>query len=82
MPQITVTIDDDVYMDIIHNLPKGMKSRFVNMACRRAVELCAHDGRLMHTYARKGPNAANAMWADMQEARNHPNQTKLGVEEE
>jgi hypothetical protein len=72
-PQITVTIDADIYMDIIHNLPKGMKSRFVNMACRRALSNCEHNGKLMHIYARKGPRAMMQVWADMND--------KVGEEE-
>ena len=40
MPQITVTIDDASYLDLIHHLPKGMKSRFVNAAVHRAIEDC------------------------------------------
>ena len=31
MPQITVTLADDVYWDL-QNLPKGLKSKFVNKA--------------------------------------------------
>ena len=40
MPQITVTIDDASYLELIHHLPKGMKSRFVNAAVHRAIDDC------------------------------------------
>ena len=41
MPQITVTIDDASYLELIHHLPKGMKSRFVNVAIHRAIIDCS-----------------------------------------
>ena len=36
MPQITVTIADDVYWDMM-NLPKGLKSKFVNEPIKDAI---------------------------------------------
>jgi hypothetical protein len=60
MPQITVTLDDDVYMDLVHNLPKGLKSKFVNRAIKKAIQVtCAGMGNAMHDYARKGEHAAH-----------------------
>tara|TARA_Y100001963_G_C6479370_1_gene308207 strand:+ start:277 stop:522 length:246 start_codon:yes stop_codon:yes gene_type:complete len=58
MPQITVTLDNETYMDISENLPKGMKSAFVNRACRKAINLCGSIGLIMHIYAKKGEAAA------------------------
>lgn len=70
MTQITVTIDDETYMNLTHFLPKGMKSKFVNMAVAQAIFDCtipagnvygipAHVvGNAMHRYAREGPDAA------------------------
>ncbi len=59
MPQITVTLDDETYMDLIHNLPKGLKSKFVNRAIKKAIrQVCMGFGSAMHDYARKGESAA------------------------
>ena len=70
MPQITVTIDDETYMNLTHFLPKGMKSRFVNMAVAVAITDCSINagniyniptqvvGNAMHRYAKDGPDAA------------------------
>jgi len=80
MPQITVTISDDVYWDLM-TLPKGLKSKYVNEALGWAVNKCRSDNGLgdvcparMHAYAR-GRLAAY-------ESSIHGDQTKLGVEEE
>lgn len=58
MPQITVTLADDVYWDL-QNLPKGLKSKFVNESLKSAVHKCLDDtarGTVcparMHAYAR------------------------------
>ncbi len=69
MPQITVTLDNETYMDISENLPKGMKSAFVNRAVRRAINLCDGLGRIMHIYARKGEAAAHNALMDIIEER-------------
>jgi len=58
MPQITVTLDEMTYMDLVHNLPKGMKSAFVNTAVREAIDLCEEFGGAMHAFARGGTDAA------------------------
>tara|TARA_Y100001938_G_C7858747_1_gene314514 strand:+ start:152 stop:379 length:228 start_codon:yes stop_codon:yes gene_type:complete len=75
MPQITVTVDDDVYWDLM-NLPKGLKSKFVCVALRHVITWkCDNDPSAMYAYARGQPHEAF-------QAAHHPNQTKLGVEEE
>jgi hypothetical protein len=57
MPQITVTIEDDIYFDLM-NLPKGLKSKYVNNAIRRAHVYCTKldmydpDPRYQHMFAR------------------------------
>tara|TARA_Y100001963_G_scaffold83697_1_gene116002 strand:+ start:14 stop:271 length:258 start_codon:yes stop_codon:yes gene_type:complete len=80
MPQITVTLADDVYWDL-QNLPKGLKSKFVNEALKSAVLKCLDDtarGTVcparMHALARGRLGSYDASM--------HPSQEKLGVEEE
>lgn len=58
MPQITVTLADDVYWDL-QNLPKGLKSKFVNQAMESAIQKCLDNTNRgtvcparMHAYAR------------------------------
>ena len=70
MPQITVTLDEDTYVNLTHFMPKGMKSRFVNMAVAQAIWECSIPktnvyglppgilGRVMHRYAKDGPDDA------------------------
>lgn len=41
MPQITVTLDEQTYMELCHYLPKGLKSSFVNTAVREAIMMCS-----------------------------------------
>lgn len=77
MPQITVTLDEMTYMDLIHNLPKGMKSAFVNRAVARALnEVCAGYGGAMHAYARKGEVAARKK-VDLERAYRDQHQQSL-----
>ena len=60
MPQITVTLDEMTYMDLVHNLPKGTKSAFVNRAVKRAIHnVCGCEGFAMTKYAREGVHAAH-----------------------
>ena len=60
MPQITVTLDEMTYMDLVHNLPKGIKSAFVNRAVKQAmVAVCGSEGFAMHRYATHGVHAAH-----------------------
>ena len=80
MPQITVTLADDVYWDL-QNLPKGLKSKFVNEAMQAAIWKCLDNTNRgtvcparMHAYAR-GRLASY-------DASQHVDQTKLGCEEE
>jgi len=57
MPQITVTLSDDTFWDL-QNLPKGLKSKFVNMAVHHLLHKLVRNGedepcpRLMHKAAR------------------------------
>ena len=92
MPQKTVTLEDQVYWDLTQNLEKGRQSAFVNEAIKDALIMCAWDHWAMHWYAREGLERARAYLKEQDEraieerqfhtALNHPNQTKLGVEEE
>jgi hypothetical protein len=75
MPQITVTLADDVYWDL-QNLPKGLKSKFVNQAMEAAILRCIDNvGTVcparMHAYARGRLGAYDAAI--------HKGQTKLGL---
>ena len=83
MPQITVTVDDDVYWDLM-NLPKGLKSKFVCVALRHVITWkCDNDPSAMYAYARGQPHEAfYAGVSRYYDASAHPNQSKLGVEEE
>ena len=70
MPQITVTLDEETYVNLTHFMPKGMKSKFVNMAVAQAIWECSIPktnvyglqsgilGKVMHQYAKDGPDAA------------------------
>lgn len=58
MPQITVTLHDEVYWDL-QNIPKGLKSKFVNEALVLAMMKCLSDSPIgevcpakMHAFAR------------------------------
>ena len=58
MPQITVTLADDVYWEL-QNLPKGLKSKFVNAAMESAIQKCLDNTNRgtvcparMHAFAR------------------------------
>ena len=92
MPQKTVTLEDQVYWDLTQNLEKGRQSAFVNEAIKDAIRMCSFDHWAMHWYAREGLERAREylreqdvrVMAEMefQRALAHPNQTKLGDEEE
>lgn len=81
MPQITVTLDEETYADLVHNLPKGLKSKFVTRAVAKAIMECGRLGQVMHAYARHGEHRAHAVYNQLLAAK-HPNQETLGVEEE
>lgn len=55
MPQLTITLDEDVFVEILHYCAKGHKSRFVNAAVREAILTC--------TDFRSGIISPNAMLA-------------------
>ena len=76
MPQITVTLDDDVYFDLTHNLPKGLKSKFVNLAIKKAILHCGGFGNVMHAYAKRGEHVAHEV-LNHTIAANNLNQIKL-----
>ena len=80
MPQITVTLADDVYWDL-QNLPKGLKSKYVNEALTLAILKCLDNTERgivcpakMHAFARGR--------LGLFEAAQHKDQQRLGVEEE
>lgn len=58
MPQITVTLDDATYAELVHYCAKGAKSRFVNYAVYQAILLCTDfqsgivSPNAMHAYGR------------------------------
>ena len=81
MPQITVTLDEDVYMDLVHSLPKGLKSKFVNRAVKKAVLQCGGFGNVMHAYAKRGEHVAHEVYNAMLKAM-ESNQGINDVEEE
>ena len=68
-------------MDLVHNLPKGLKSKFVNRAIKHAIIQCGSFGNVMHTYAKLGPHAAHDAYNTTLAAR-HSNQVKLDVGDE
>ena len=70
-----------VYIDLVHNLPKGMKSAFVNQAVKDAILCCLGYGGAMHAYARHGAGAAQQK-AEWELARRQLGQQKLDVGEE
>ena len=78
MPQITVTLDDETYMDLTHNLPKGLKSKFVTRAVAKAVMECGSLGQVMHAYARDGEHRAHEVYNSLLAAQVET-QTKLGL---
>ena len=85
MPQIAVTIDDDVYLDLIHNLPKGLKSKFVNRAVKKAILVCGGFGNVMHAYARQGEHVAHEVYnttLEAHQAARNANQMKIDIVEE
>lgn len=58
MPQITVTVQDDVYWDLM-NLPKGLKSKFVNNALFSIINArCNSDPAAMFAFAKGQPHSA------------------------
>jgi hypothetical protein len=67
MPQITVTLQDDLYMELIERLPKGLKSKFVNQAVLDAFAILRDENGVVlcgaaPVYARRGYAAASE-WA-------------------
>lgn len=80
MPQKTVTLDDQVYWDLTQ-LEKGRQSAFVNEAVKNAIMRCAWLNSAMVKYAQQGEDAGVAEMRRIN-ASMHPNQTKLGDEEE
>ena len=91
MPQKTVTLEDQVYWEVMM-LEKGRQSAFINEAVKDAIRACAWNHRAYSRYAmgglemarrelrRQDDDAADEL--AFQRALEHPNQTKLGVDEE
>ena len=80
MPQKTVTLEDQVYWELMQ-LAKGRQSAFVNEAVKDAIINCAWEKSAYVTYAQSGLEAARSEIRRI-DASKHPNQTKLGDEEE
>ena len=91
MPQKTVTLEDQVYWELMA-LAKGRQSAFVNEAVKDALKILCWNHRAYAAYARGGLEAGRfeilrqAERTDAEEefqrALEHPDQTKLGDEEE
>jgi len=91
MPQKTVTLEDQVYWDLM-DLEKGRQSAFVNEAVKDAQRILCHNPSAYAAYARGGLEAGRQeiqrqaertdAQLEFQHALEHPDQTKLGVEEE
>jgi hypothetical protein len=92
MPQKTVTLEDQVYWELTQHLEKGKQSAFVNEAVKDAILMCAWSPRAYVKYAQSGLESARDELRRQDEramseiafrrALKHPDQTKLGVEEE
>jgi len=92
MPQKTVTLEDQCYWELTQHLEKGKQSAFVNEAVKDAIIMCAWSPSAYRKYAQSGLEAARAeirridetemSRIQFQRSLEHPNQTKLGDEEE
>ena len=80
MPQKTVTLEDQVYWELT-TLEKGRVSAFVNRAVLEAIQACSWQPSAYVRYAQSGWESARAEVRRIK-AANHPEQTKLGEEEE
>ena len=91
MPQKTVTLEDQVYWDLM-DLEKGRQSAFVNEAVKDAQRILCWNPAAYAAYARAGLEAGRQeikrqaertdAEVEFQRALEHPDQTKLGVEDE
>lgn len=80
MPQKTVTFEDQIYWEL-STLAKGRISAFVNEAVKTAISNCHWEPSAYMRYAQEGVEAARREVRRIDAAK-HPNQKKLGVEEE
>jgi len=80
MPQKTVTLEDQVYWELT-TLAKGRVSAFVNEALKNAISNCCYEPSAYVRYAQEGIEAARREVRRIDAAK-HPNQKKLGEEEE
>ena len=82
MPQVTITIDDEAYWEL-REVEKGLKSAFINAALRDAFRVCNYSPLFYRKFARsRFGREAVVEETEQINAANHPNQRKLGVEEE
>ena len=84
MPQITVTLSDEAYWELMQ-IEKGLKSGVVNQSVMEAVRTCFYDPEVYRAYVREGVIGARSKLRSIQERptfAKHPNQQQLGVEEE
>lgn len=81
MPQITVTISDDIYWDL-QNLPKGLKSKFVNESLAHVLIMKCLDNTNRGTVCPARMHAWARGRLGQYDAAMHKDQEKLGVEEE
>ena len=91
MPQKTVTLEDQVYWDLM-DLEKGRQSAFVNEAVKDAQRILCHNPSAYAAYARGGLEAGRQeikrqaertdVELEYQRAMEHPNQAVLDLREE
>ena len=82
IPQVTVTVCDEAYWEL-REIEKGLKSAFINAALRDAFKVCNYDPMFYRKFARaRYGREAVVEETDRINAAGHPNQQKLGVEEE
>jgi len=86
MPQKTVTLEDQVYWELMQ-VEKGRQSAFVNEALKDAINILCSNARAYAAYARGGLEAGRLeikrqaertdAELEFQRALEHPNQTQL-----
>ena len=80
MPQKTVTLEDQVYWELM-TLEKGRVSAFVNRAVFEAIQACSWQPSAYVRYAQSGWESARAEVRRIKAAQ-HPNQAVLDLREE
>ena len=83
MPQITVTLTDEMYWEV-RQLAKGRVSAFINEAVRNAVASCGWEPVAYVKYAQGNGDGIERARSELRriDAARAPGQTKLEVGEE